>query len=361
MQVVRIVGCMLSVLLFLAGIRLSATEAPASQAAAKPFTSPQAATAGQPLRIVTFNAEILAAPRTSASKLSRYRFDSARQAHLERVAAIIETLHPDILNLLEVTSVEAVDMLIEILHEKGLTDYRGYHVESKDAFTGLDVALITRFTPDTIEGAPIRLIFSSADDPTWRSKFTFVDKEGATQVHETSLMRNAVYYITVGNHKLGFLGLHLKSNPEDAYSNGRRTGEAAVARLAIRQEIVARGYKPIVLGDLNDYDADVPDRDETRNPATNVLQQLKDYDDGRMGPELMNVAAKIARQSDRYTSLWDRNENGAEDAGDVMTMIDHILVHHSLWPHVTRVHISHINGLETSDHYPIVVDLVLPE
>jgi endonuclease/exonuclease/phosphatase family metal-dependent hydrolase len=357
----KIIWSMLAVLLCLASIRLSAAEAPVSAAPAKVAASPKSSTGGQSLRIVTFNAEILAAPRTSASRLSRYRFDTARQAHLERVAAIIETLRPDILNLEEVTSVEAVDMLIEILHEKGLTEYRGYHVESKDGYTGLDVALITRFTPDTIEGQPIRLIFSPADDPTWRSKFTFVDEEGATQEQETSLMRNAVYFITVGQHKLGFLGLHLKANPEDAYSNGRRTGEAAVAQLAIRQEIVARGYKPIVLGDLNDYDADVPDRDETRNTATNVLQLLKDYDDGRMGLELINVAAKITRQADRYTSLWDRNENGAEDLGDVMTMLDHMLVHHSLWPYVTRVHISHINGLETSDHFPVVVDLLLPE
>jgi exonuclease III len=313
------------------------------------------------LRIVTFNAEILAAPGTHASRLSRYRFDTARLAHLERVAAIVETLHPDILNLVEVTSVEAVDGLVELLHEKGLSDYRGYHVESKDTYTGLDVALITRIVPDAIEGAPIRIIFSPAGDPTWRSRFSFVEEDGTPREKETSLMRNAIYYITVGKHKLGFLGLHLKSNPEDLYSNGRRTGEAFVAQLAIRQEIIARGYKPIVLGDFNDYDADVPDRDETRDTATNVLKMLKDYDEARMGPELINAATKIARQADRYTSLWDRNENGVEDPGDVMTMIDHTLVHHSLWPYVKRVHISHINGLETSDHYPIVVDFVLPE
>ena len=302
------------------------------------------AEAQQPLRIVTFNAEILAAPRTNASKLSRFRFDTARLAHLERVAAIIETLEPDILNLVEVTSVEAVDHLIALLHEKGLTDYRGYHVESKDAFTGLDVALITRHTPDTIEGAPIRIIFSPAGDPTWRSAFTYVDDKGVEREQETSLMRNAVYYITLGKHKLGFVGLHLKSNPEDAYSNGRRTGEAFVARKIIRQEIVARGYKPIVLGDLNDYDADVPDRDETRETATNVLAMLKDYDDARQGPELFNVAAigTIAHFALGSEREWSTTR-------DVKTMIDHILAHHTL---AAPCRTSATRGLETSDHYP---------
>lgn len=317
--------------------------------------------AEQPLRIVTFNAEILAAPGTSASRLSRYRFDTARQAHLSRVADLIETLNPDILNLLEVTSVEAVDGLIQILHEKGMKDYQGFHVESKDGFTGLDVSVITRYPPDLIEDAPIRIIYSLVGDDTWRARYTFVDDDGSTREQETSLMRNGLYFITVGKHKLGFLGLHLKSNPEDAYSNGRRTGEATVAQRIVRDEIVKRGYTPIVLGDLNDYDPDVPDADETRETATKVLRMLKDFDPDRQGPELVNVAERIVRQADRYTSLWDRNENGAEDPGDVKTSLDHILLHQSLMPHVRRVHISHVNSLETSDHYPVVLDLLLPD
>jgi len=323
--------------------------------------TPGIAIAEQPLRIVTFNAEILAAPRTNASRLSRFRFDTARRAHAERVAHLIETINPDILNLLEVTSVEAVDLLIEILHEKGMKDYQGFHVESKDGFTGLDVSLITRYPPDLVEGVPMRLIYSLAGDPTWRSRFTFVDDEGATREQETSLMRNGLYFITIGKHKLGFLGLHLKSNPEDAYSNGRRTGEATIAQRVVKQEIVGRGYTPIVWGDLNDYDPDVPDADDSRDPATNVLKMLKDFDPDRLGPELVNVAERIQRKADRYTSLWDRNENGVEDPGDVKTMIDHILLDKSLMPYVRRVHISHTNGLDTSDHYPVVVDLVLPD
>ncbi|CAN0367977.1 unnamed protein product, partial [Ectocarpus sp. 4 AP-2014] len=65
------------------------------------------------LRIVTFNAEILTAPRVRAGQLQKFRFDHARNAHLERVAYVIETLTPDVLNLVEVTSKEAVDRLVE--------------------------------------------------------------------------------------------------------------------------------------------------------------------------------------------------------------------------------------------------------
>src|SRR5688572_468624 len=73
-----------------------------------------------PVRIVTFNAELLNAPRVSPGTINKFRFDHARSLHIERVAHLIETLNPDILNLVEVTSKEAVDRLVEILHEKGL-------------------------------------------------------------------------------------------------------------------------------------------------------------------------------------------------------------------------------------------------
>jgi endonuclease/exonuclease/phosphatase family metal-dependent hydrolase len=167
-------------------------------------------------------------------------------------------------------------------------------------------------------------------------------------------------FVRIHGHKLGFLGLHLKSDPSDAYSNARRTAEAAVARRIVRREIVARGYAPVVLGDLNDYDPDVPDRDPDRSTATNVLTSLKDYDTATPGPELVNVAERIVRQADRFTCHWDRNENGVADPDDVMTMIDHILLPAELMTTVRRVFVSRCSDLTTSDHWPVVVDIELP-
>jgi endonuclease/exonuclease/phosphatase family metal-dependent hydrolase len=117
------------------------------------------AAAGQKLRIMTFNVENLAAPHVRV-RLERYRFNIGRRVHLERVAAVIEAFEPDIVNLVEVTSREAVDQLVEILHQKGLKDYQGHHVESADTFTGFDVAVIARHKPDEVAGATIRLFHS---------------------------------------------------------------------------------------------------------------------------------------------------------------------------------------------------------
>lgn len=319
-----------------------------------------AAAAGRRVRIVTFNVEMLAAPGEQV-RLEKYRWDYARRLQFERIAAIVEALDPDVLNLVEVTSAAAVEHLVGLLHEKGMTDYRGYHIEGHEPFTGFDVACISKIAPDEIEGARIRNFFTPSGDATWRAPYSFVDDGGVTRDRETGLVRQAVYCLTIGQHKLGLLGLHLKSNPDDAYSNGRRAAEAQIAQRIVQREIVARGYTPIVLGDLNDYDPDVPDRDESRSTQTNVLATLKEHDAAHDGPELVNVAQRMPRVADRYTSHWDRNENRTDDPGDVHTMIDHILLDHRLMPHVRRAFIAHTHNLETSDHFPVVVDLELPE
>ncbi|MEO0532201.1 MAG: endonuclease/exonuclease/phosphatase family protein [Planctomycetota bacterium] len=313
-----------------------------------------------PLRIVTFNAEILTAPRVRAGQLQKFRFDYAREKHLERVAAVIETLTPDVLNLVEVTSREAVDALIAILHEKGLDDYRGYHVESNDGFSGMDVGVISRLPLDEVDGKTIRTIYSPKGDPTWSQAFSFTGFDGERKTSGTSLSRNSLYFLSVNGWKLGFLGLHLKSNPSDEYSNAKRTAETELVRRVIRGEIVPKGYLPLVLGDLNDYDPSVPDRDEGRSTLTKTLTRIKDYDSDSPGDELVNAAKWVPRKADRYTSHWDWNENGAADGDDVFTMIDHVLLPKQLEPHVKRVFICHTVGLDTSDHFPVVVDLSLP-
>lgn len=314
-----------------------------------------------PLRIVTFNAEILTEPGVRAGSISKYRFPHARKKHFERIAAVIETLNPDVLNLVEVTHKGAVDRLIEILHEKGLTGYQGYHVENNDRFTGLDVALITKYQPDEIDGKQLRTIYSKREDPTWRQSFQFTGREGTEIQRNTSISRNGLYFITIGGHKLAFFGLHLKSNPSDAYSNSKRQAQAKIVRRVLRSKVLPQGYLPIVLGDLNDYDPDIPDGDATRDPTTTVLRDLKDFDKDQPGDELVNVAERIQRQADRYTSHWDWNENGAHDGDDVYTMIDHILLAKELMPYVKRVFICHAVGLDTADHFPVVVDLQLPK
>jgi len=316
--------------------------------------------ADTPLRIATFNAEILTAPGIKAGELQKYRWDVARKQQFERVASVIEAINPDVLNLVEVTSKEGVDYLVDILHQKGLTKYRGYHVEGHDTYTGMDVALISKIKPDLVDGQTICTFFSEEDNSPWRQSYHVKDRKGKEKNLTTGITRHAVYFVTVGGHRLGFLGLHLKSNPSSHFANAKRSAQAIVAQRILQQEIVERDYLPIVLGDINDFDSDVPDQDESQDTLTHVVRDLKDFDPNQKGPELENVAKLIPRQADRYTSFWDRNENGARDPYDVFSMIDHVFLPKELMSYVKRAFIFHSVALETSDHRPVVVDLVLP-
>ncbi len=309
------------------------------------------------LKIMTFNVENLAAPGVK-TRLERYRWDIARKALFERVANVIEAMEPDVVNLIEVFSKESVDLLVEVLHEKGLKDYRGYHIQNSDNFTGFDVCVVTKIPLDEIDGQTIRHFGPGTEHP-YREPYYNKDETGTVRQKTAGISRHALYFLTFNGQKIGFLGLHLKAQPDDVPSNLQREHEMKMAQKIISGEIVKRGYQPIVLGDLNDYDPDVPDRDETRNTMTGVLKGFKNYDATTPEDELVNAAGKIARPADRYTNWWDRNENGVQDSEDVLSMIDHILLPKAWEANIRRTLIFHNNN-DISDHWPVYTEVMIP-
>ena len=322
------------------------------------------------VRIACFNVESLTVPG-EWGRFARYRFPPGRMRHLEGVASVVEVVNPDILVLSEVSSPEAGEALAAVLREKDLGDFQSYHVDGRDSYTGFDVAFVSRVVPDRIEGKSIHLFApnptprladvqnGSAPLPWTAERYSRPEEEGEDAEAIAVLKRHAVCFFSLFGQKLGFVGLHLKSNPSDPQANAQRTAEAAIVRRIVQREIMSRGYLPIILGDLNDYDPDVEMADSTRKTETSVLRMLKDIDPQRDGDELVNVAARIPRVADRFSSHWDYNENGAADGDDVFTLIDHILISKKLAKGLTRTFICHANCLEISDHFPVVVDLDL--
>ena len=320
------------------------------------------------VRIACFNVESLTIPG-EWSRFARYRFPPGRMQHLEGVAAVVEVVNPDILVLSEVSSAESCVALAALLRDKGLGDFQSYHVDGRDGYTGFDVAFLSRVQPDKIQGRFIHLFApnptprlrdiqnGSAPLPWTAERYKKPEEEGGDVEAIAVLKRHAVCFFSLFGHKLGLIGLHLKSNPSDAQANAQRMAEAAIVRRIVQREIVKREYSPILLGDLNDYDPDVEMADSTRKTQTSVLRLLKDIDPQRDGDELVNAAAHIPRIADRFSSHWDYNENGAADGDDVFTLIDHILLEKQLATGLTRAFICHANSLEISDHFPVIVDL----
>lgn len=322
------------------------------------------------VRIACFNTEALAVPGES-SRFARERFDPGRQRHLERVAAVIAAVDPDILVLSEIASAEPAAALAAILREKELGAFQVHHVDGKDRFTGFDVAFLSRLPADLIDGGTVRLfapeknprradvLAGEAELPWTAERYSEPQDDGSSREEIAVLKRHAVGCFTVQGRKLGLVGLHLKSNPSDPGANAQRAAEVEIVRRIVCRELLPRGYLPIVLGDINDYDPDVPMADRERTTQTAVLRNLRDIDPRQPGEELVNAAAAIPRVADRYSSHWDYNENGAADPEDVFTLIDHILLDRRLAEGLRRASICHASGLGASDHFPVVVDIDL--
>jgi len=322
------------------------------------------------VRIACFNTEALAVPGES-SRFARERFDPGRQRHLERVAAVIAAVDPDILVLSEIASAEPAAALAAILREKELGAFQVHHVDGKDRFTGFDVAFLSRLPADLIDGGTVRLfapeknprradvLAGEAELPWTAERYSEPQDDGSSREEIAVLKRHAVGCFTVQGRKLGLVGLHLKSNPSDPGANAQRAAEVEIVRRIVCRELLPRGYLPIVLGDINDYDPDVPMADRERTTQTAVLRNLRDIDPSQPGEELVNAAAAIPRVADRYSSHWDYNENGAADPEDVFTLIDHILLDRRLAEGLRRASICHASGLGASDHFPVVVDIDL--
>ena len=320
------------------------------------------------VRIACFNVESLTIP-DEWSRFAHFRFPLGRMRHLESVAAVIEAVNPDVLVLSEVSSRESCEALVTVLREKGLGDFQAYHVDGRDSYTGFDVAIVSRLKPDRIEG---KLIHLFAPDRTprlrdvqqgtvplpWTAERYTKSKQDGEDVEAIAVVkRHSVCFISVFGHKLGLVGLHLKSNPSDPEANAQRTAEAAIVQRIVQREIISRGYAPIILGDINDYDPDVEMADATRETQTSVLRMLKNCDPHQKGDELINIASHIPRVADRFSSHWDYNENDAADSDDVFTLIDHILIDRRLSAGIKRAFICHASSLDTSDHFPVIVDI----
>jgi exonuclease III len=155
------------------------------------------------------------------------------------------------------------------------------------------------------------------------------------------------------------IGTHLLAYPTDVSRCASREAQASVLQELIVSLI---GTNPndglILMGDMNDYDAEVQDLNNDK-PLSMVLNILKGLSGTYAGQYELKSVASLVSQDQRYTDWWDKNNDCTSSLGE-MTMIDHFLVTPNLIDKITKVSFPHpyqeMCGTTNSDHYPIVVD-----
>ena len=294
------------------------------------------------LVVMTFNGKFLWDGRPPEEGQVNFAWKNSPDKADERmqaIASIIATHDPDIVNLVEVEGLAALEHLNStFLAGRGYADYL---VKGKDTYTGQDVGLLTRIDP---EGGAIERD----------------DRSGSSGTTLKSVSKNYFAKLDVGGRKIALIGIHYLSRPLDSSRLHKRQAQAD-ATLNLARELAASGYDVIILGDFNDYTGEQAALDiNDHAPITDVIARLQRMDPASADDDLVNALRCVPKEQ-RYTAYWDRNKDSRIDESQEYSAIDHILISGALAEHIARVHIDHEHDpRKLSDHFPVIVRFDFP-
>lgn len=302
------------------------------------------------LKVATFNAAFLflgTETHTLACPGADCPWTTAAdaQSHVSQIASVIKDLDADIIQMNEVEDCTVLDAVITQLEALGDSTYKPYLVKGTDTSTGQNSALLTRIDPVV----DLQRTETRASIPV--SGSTCPSASGYSSSKGVSKHFYTTFNVTGFSKPITLVGAHLLANPENKARCFEREAQATVlADLA--DAAVAEGHHAIITGDLNDWSADVLDKNSNA-PISAVLSILT-------GSNFVQVASKVS-QSDRYTEWYDEDNDCVYETTEVSSL-DHILVSKSLSSALKSVSFNHdlyttsCSGYN-SDHYPVSIVL----
>ena len=297
------------------------------------------------LKIMQYNVEWLFIDYYSNSDCPgngcTWKNESMAKTHLNYVSNIIKTINPDIINLCEIEGCDELNMLIESTS----SEYKPYLIKGTDTSTGQNVGMLTKMDPVlNLYRTEERINY-----PISGSKCNYSGTPGSSGVSKQ--------YITEflwNNVNIAFISAHLIAYPTDPSRCVQREAQATVLQNIIK-DYVKKDYEIIVMGDFNDFDAEVIDANNNI-PTSSVLDILKGYNSDY---QLYTVSENIIK-TERYSDWYDENNNCVSTSTE-FSLIDHILVSDFLRNKIKNTYIYHeydeFCGKYNSDHYPIIIEL----
>lgn len=302
------------------------------------------------LRLVQYNAEWLfvdyyANIDCPGSGCTWHTIADAK-THMSYVSNVLATLQPDIVSLCEIEGCDELNMLKEQLG----SSYNSYVKKGTDTSTGQNVGILTKVDP-------VVSLYRSEEKISYPISGT---KCGSTTVSGTTgVSKHYITEFVLNSMNIAMIGVHLLAIPTETSRCVQREGQAQVVQNIVYSYIL-KGYEVILVGDMNDYDAEVLDINSD-NPTSRVLDILKGLDGQYKNTySLTNVAISIP-QSERYSDWWDSDNNCNTSSQKDLSMIDHILVTPNIDKKITKAFVYHgykeYCGKWNSDHWPVVIDI----
>ena len=332
---------------FLAGLAFSDTECPYVSSIGDRRSNKDK------LRLVQYNVEWLFIDYYSAMNCPgsgcTWANQSEAEIHMDYVSKVVKDLNPDIINFCEVEGCDELNILKDKLDDN---TYTPYLKKGTDTSTGQNVGMLTRVDPlVNLYRTELKYNYPLPD-----SKCGYTGLSGTSGVSK--------HYITefkFNEYNVAFIAAHLLAIPTDPMRCAEREAQASVLQNNIF-DYISKGYEVIMIGDFNDYDAEVLDVNNNK-PVSRVLDILKGYQGDLSGfYELYNVAEEIV-QNERYSDWWDSDNNCNTSSEKDYSMIDHVLVTDAIKKNIVDVYIYHgydeYCGKYNSDHYPVVIDLTM--
>jgi exonuclease III len=269
---------------------------------------------------------------------------SQAETHLQYVSNVIKELKPDIVNFCEVEGINELNMVAN-------GSYKTYLKPGTDTSTGQNVGLLTKIAPTK----DLYRTEARYNYPIPASKCGYTGEPGTSGVSK--------HYITefrINNIDIALIAAHLLAFPTDKTRCTEREAQAQVLQQVI-YGYYERDYEIIVLGDFNDFDGETVDANDNI-PISQVLDILKGYrGDYASKYKLVSIAETI-QKTDRFSDWYDENNNCISTSTE-FSMIDHILVTEKIQNSIVNSFFYHnydeFCGTYNSDHYPLVIDMIL--
>jgi exonuclease III len=303
-------------------------------------------------KIMQYNVQWLFVDYYSSSKCPGSGCDWVNETealtHLNYIADTINILDPDIVNFCEVEGCDELKMLVDAVKSN---EYKPYLKKGKDTSTGQNVGMITKIDPKID-------LTRTEDRVTYPIDGSTCGYTGAPTTSGVS--KHSITEFTINNIDIIFIAAHLIAFPTDKTRCAQREAQAQVLQNMIF-DYYSSGYEIIMLGDFNDFDAEVLDLNNNK-PLSQALNVLKGISGTYKGKYSLQSVAELLPQTKRFTDWYDKN-NDCVSTPNEFSMIDHILVSPFLYNRIVDAYIyqgyAEFCGKYNSDHYPVIVELLL--
>jgi exonuclease III len=304
------------------------------------------------LRLVQYNVEWLFidyyAPMNCPGDGCTWKNLTEAQTHMDYVVKRIQDINPDIINFCEIEGCDELNMLKDKLD----SSYNPYLKEGTDSSTGQNVGMLTRVDP-------LKSLYRTELKYNYPVQGSNCGYTGS--VSSTGVSKHYITEFEFNGMNVAFISAHLIAYPTDSERCAKREAQASVLQTVI-YDYINNDYEVIMLGDFNDFDAEILDMNSDK-PISNVLDILKGLKGDYAGKYELHNAAETIVQSERYSDWWDSDNNCNTASKSDYSMIDHILVTELIRKNIVNTFIYHeyneYCGKYDSDHYPVVVDLMI--